>query len=372
MWIHRTEPIVCNSNISSLLSKGFESESLLPQFLVELSNSSMKTIHGERFRPREVSLFELSLEDETQYDSPLMLEEKHFQNKPIRIEPAETDAPIVAVDVSSIKIGETDDGVLCVLRASTVWKMDSSYFYLRCGPIMFHITDCGHNLMSQHLGFKELFPPSLLSSVSLRILGRLRNTLERWTQRLACASLMDGIILMDGSLIAGTPDNPVKYAEKLLEAARENGNVVLAFSKATKLLIAGQKITNLLEQMPAPCLLDIDHEISNQFPSTPVTLLGRVYVAKLALGGFTFRLDADRQVPIEGAIEAISRLSGSDVVEQGYPETLRLAHILSAFTANEVIGVQRFIARSYGLRIVSQPNLRRSLFGPFGTGRETI
>jgi len=68
----------------------------------------------------------------------------------------------------------------------------------------------------------------------------------------------------------------------------------------------------------------------------------------------------------------VSKLFGSDLVEQGYPETLRLAHILSTFTANEVIGIQRFISKNYGLRIVSQPNLRRSLFGPFGTGRDTI
>jgi hypothetical protein len=235
---------------------------------------------------------------------------------------------------------------------------------------MFHITDCGQHSMSERLGLRSAFSLSDFSPVTMRILGRLRNTLERWTQRLVCDSSRSGIILFDGSLTAGTPDNPVKYLEEILGSARENGNVVLAISKATKLAIAGQKVTNLLEQMSAPCLLDIDREISDQFPSSPVKLLGRVYVAKLALGGFTFRLDIDRQVPVEGALETVSRLSGCDLVEQGYPETLRLAHILSAFTANEVIGIQRFIARNYGLRITSQPNLRKSLFGPFGTGRE--
>lgn len=371
MWIHRTETIVNNSNISSLLSSENEDqEGLLPNFLIQLSNSSMKAIRGGRFKPREVSLFELSLEDDTCQDLPLMLDEKLCQCKPIRIEPAEGNLTVTAVDVSSIKIGDTEDGVLCALRASTVWKTDDSYTYLRCGPIMFHITDCGHHFMSERLGLREAFSFSNFSPVTMRIIGRLRNTLERWTQRLVCASSRDGIILFDGSLTAGTPDNPVKYLEDILGSARENGNVVLAFSKATKLAIAGRKVTNLLEQMSAPCLLDIDREIGEQFPSSPVKLMGRVYVAKLAFGGFTFRLDIDRQVPVEGALETVSRLSGCDLVEQGYPETLRLAHILSAFTANEVIGIQRFIARNYGLRITSQPNLRRSLFGPFGTGRE--
>jgi len=53
---------------------------------------------------------------------------------------------------------------------------------------------------------------------------------------------------------------------------------------------------------------------------------------------------------------------------QGYPETLRLAHIFSTFTANDVIAVQRHLASTYGLRIVPRFSVRRSLFGPFGTG----
>ncbi len=373
MWIHRTESIVYNnSNISSLLSKDLESqEAPLPDFLIELSNNSMTTVKGEEFKPREVSLFDLKLEDEVSQDFQFMLDEKLFRNKPIRIEPSSENAPIVAIDVSSIKIGETDDGVLCALRAATVWKNNDSHMYLRCGPIIFHIADSGDHSISEYLGLKGPSQPDMFSPLTMRILNRLRNTLERWTQRLVCASSEDGIILFDGSLTAGTPDNPVKYVQSILESARENGNVVLAFSKATKLAISGQRVTHLLEQMPAPCLLDIDREITEQFPSSPVKLLGRIYVAKLAVGGFTFRLDIDRQVPVEGALETVSKLSGCDLVEQGYPETLRLAHILSTFTANEVIGIQRFIAKNYGLRIVSHFNLRRSLFGPFGTGRET-
>jgi len=371
MWIHRTESITYDSpNISSLLSKDLEGEeSLLPKFLIQLSNSSMRTIKGERFKPREVSLFDLRIEDEDHQDSSLMIDERLLQKEPIKIEPIVDDASVIAVDVSNIKVGETNDGVLCALRAATVWKSEGSYVYLRCGPIVFHITDCGNHLLS-HLGLKEPVLPNMFSSVTMRIMNRLRNTLERYTQRLVCSSSKNNIILFDGSLTAGTPDNPANRVQSILESARENGSVVLAFSKATKLSIGGRRVTHLLDQMPAPCLLDIDKEIEEQFPSSPVKLLGRVYIAKLALAGYTFRLDIDRHVPIEGAIETVSRLSGCDLVEQGYPETLRLAHILSTFTANEVIGIQRFIAKNYGLRIASQPNLRRSLFGPFGTGRE--
>jgi len=47
-----------------------------------------------------------------------------------------------------------------------------------------------------------------------------------------------------------------------------------------------------------------------------------------------------------------------------------LAHIFSTFTATEVIGIQRFIVHQYGLKIVTRPNVRRLLFGPFGKGAE--
>jgi hypothetical protein len=91
-------------------------------------------------------------------------------------------------------------------------------------------------------------------------------------------------------------------------------------------------------------------------------------VAKLVDDGFAFRLDIDREVPQDTRIEAMNRLIASDIVMQGYPETLRLAHIFSAFTGNEVIAVQRYLAFAHGLRISPRFNLRKSLFGPFGTG----
>jgi hypothetical protein len=142
---------------------------------------------------------------------------------------------------------------------------------------------------------------------------------------------------------------------------------VLAFSKSTKLCAFGRKITSLVSGAQAPCLVDVDQAVRGQFESHPVRLAGHVYVAKLVDNGFAFRLDADREVSHEERIEAMNRLIASDVVMQGYPETLRLAHIFSTFTANDVIAVQRHLAFVHGLRIAPRFNLRKSLFGPFGT-----
>jgi hypothetical protein len=98
--------------------------------------------------------------------------------------------------------------------------------------------------------------------------------------------------------------------------------------------------------------------------------LGNIYVAKLTGGSCSFRLDIDKGVHYEKGIEAVQRLLGNDLLSQSYPETLRLAHIFSTFTANEVIGIQRFITQKCGLKIVTRPNVRRLLFGSFGKGAE--
>jgi hypothetical protein len=94
-------------------------------------------------------------------------------------------------------------------------------------------------------------------------------------------------------------------------------------------------------------------------------LLGDVYVARLNNANLAFRLDIDKEIPFTERIAAIERLVGNDVY-QSYPETLRLAHILCTFTANEVLAIQHFITSKYGIQIVNRPDMHRLLFGLFG------
>jgi hypothetical protein len=321
----------------------------------------MRQVNGRAFSPRETSIFAMGIDDE----SPDAISALGVTNPDdcvtIPLRPSE-ESPVAAVDVSSLKIGETETGVLAAIRGAVVWRSNRGYQYVRCGPLAFHLahgTDEAPFSGALGLGSSRLFAEHQI--------GRLRNTLERWIQREICASHKDGVVLFDGSLTVGTPDNPTAHLASILEKARQNGNVVLAFSKSTKLCVFGRKITSLVYGATAPCLVDVDQAVRGQFESHPVRLAGHVYVVKLVDDGFAFRLDADRQVPPEERIEAMNRLIASDVVMQGYPETLRLAHIFSTFTANDVIAVQRHLAFAHGLRVTPHFNLRKSLFGPFGT-----
>ncbi len=140
--------------------------------------------------------------------------------------------------------------------------------------------------------------------------------------------------------------------------------MILAFSKMTSLRLNGFLITDVLLEYEPPYLF----EIAGLKPRPPTVLLGNIYVARLTKGNYAFRLDIDKKTAIERRIEAIEKLLGNDWVLQGYPETLRLAHILCTFTANEVIAMQYFIACKYDLTIINRPDMHKILFGPFGKG----
>lgn len=360
LTVHRTQTTHASiDEISSSLRLEHSERSLLPAFLVELSSQSMQRINGHGFSPREISLFAMSVDDEWPEEaSPLTIGDRD-DCRTILLHPS-SECSVAAVDVSSLKIGETESGVLVVVRGAVVWKSDEGYEYVRCGPLTFHLTSGTEEVST---GMLALGPNQIFTE---RAISRLRNTLERWIQREICISLRDAVILFDGSLTVGTPDNPTAYLTRILDSGRERGNVVVGFSKSTKLCAFGKKITSLVSKSPAPCLLDVDQAVTRQFDSHPVRLAGHVYVAKLVEDGFAFRLDVDRQVPESDRVEAMNKLIASDVVMQGYPETLRLAHIFSTFTANDVIATQRYLALEHGLRIARRFNVRKSLFGPFG------
>jgi hypothetical protein len=156
----------------------------------------------------------------------------------------------------------------------------------------------------------------------------------------------------------------VQRMKEILSTARRNKNTVLAFSKATSLRINGYLITDLLPEREPPYLL----ETTGLRFKPPTVLLGDVYVARLNKANYAFRLDIDREIPTQDRMEAVEKLLGNDLLQQSYPETLRLAHILCTFTANEVLAMQHFITRRHGIQIINRPDMHRLLFGPFGKG----
>jgi hypothetical protein len=361
-------PSNTQQRISNFLYAEDSLSGAIPDRFVEFCRHSIENIRGTMIYTDPVLSPDVTTSD---YDGPenSTLELNGLDgDQLIRLEPTPSNRPVVAVDTSTIKLGEMADGALCALRGALVLLEGKRYRYVRYGPLVFSIS---YNSIAASQDFAGLGLPPFTGELNVdNLLKRVRNVLERWLQFNACTSIAGGFILLDGSLTAGTPDNPSKDLERILETARRRDSYVIAISKKTKLRINNQTLTELLESQSEPCILGVDEQVTNQFPPYPVRFLGRVFVGKLAKSGFPFRIDVDRKISVPETLTGFRELAGTDIVDQGYPETLRMAHILSTFTASDVLAMQAFAAARFGVQLLPKLALRRSLFGPFGTAWE--
>jgi len=350
-------------------------DSSLPTKFIELSLRSIKTIekNTERsllYQPYD-TITENTLTQPSDEITPTFNGQAKLKLNTIQLKPSREETPVTAIDVSSIRIGETDTGIIIAIRAAIIWKKQRKYNYLRIGPFPFHITEENkqeiYNLFRQYsldtAPMSKAYAPSLLNMQT-----HMTTLLERWLQQSIAQQTRDSLILLDGSLTAGTSDTPTTIMAQLLATARNRLNTILAFTKTTRLRLQGHRLTDLIHKAKAPCLLEM-----SGYPTATaysVQFLGNIYVAKLTQGNCSFRLDIDQQLPQAQAVEAVQRLLANDRLSESYPETLRLAHIYSTFTANEVLAIQRLLAHTHGIRTVTRPNIRRLLFGPYGKGPE--
>jgi hypothetical protein len=339
----------------------------LQKRLLEASLQTMHTMKAKSFQPYETELLE-QFEPKKQTSTSQNLNGKMLSTLLTPLTPIHDGTPVIGIDVSSIKVGETETGILCAVRGAVVWNLNRHYKYLRIGPFPFHITEENKCELLNHLD-GGLFPEVDMRFTPLaETIGRLCNVVERWIQTSISYSANGSIILWDGSLTAGVSGNAFNEVSHILKTARRQSNSVLAFSKVTSIRFLGWRITDLVARREAPCLFEVEDLPLSISRNTH--LLGRIYVAKLAAGGSAFRLDIDRSLLKEDGVRSVQKLLGNELMYQGYPESLRLAHIYSTFTANDVIGIQSFLTHEYGLRLVPRNNVRKALFGPYGTGFE--
>ncbi len=336
--------------------------------LTRLGVHSLEEIYGESFEPfsyERLSGASPVAQPDARRQNFAEVALDNFRDRVVELQSISDGSTVAAVDVSSRSIGWTGRGVVYALRGTIAWREEYAYRYLRCGPFLLHLKYTDFNVHedarskrvedgTEHWGELRYSNPA----------GGIQSFLEMKLQSYVCRSAKDAVILFDGCLAATPTDG--KALRDILDSAAGNRNVVIAVSKETGLNLFGERITSLLDGLLSPCLIDLDCLITEGNRSH--RLLGRVFVGRLAHGGYGFRIDVDRRLTPSEAAEAVGRLMGGDLVVQGYPETLRLAHILSFFTPTEVIGLQHFLVKNYGLTPSKAQPLRRLLFGPFGRG----
>jgi hypothetical protein len=333
-------------------------DTTLPQRFTELSLHSLRNLQAAPLQLNQHPFQQDNL-DQTQI---------RLKPEPIILKPKHEECTVAAVDTSTIKIGETKTGILIAIRGTNVWTQTKTYKYTRLGPFIFHITEENKKqvynaLQATYFGTQHETNHTYMPNLQ-QMPMRIASLLERWIQATLSRAITNGLILFDGSLTAGTPDTPTQLMKEILNNTRKRNTTVLAFSKMTSLRINGHLLTDGLPEHKPPYLIEttgIKHK-------PPILLLGDVYVARLNKTTYAFRLDVDKEASTEKKIEATEKLLGNDLITQSYPETLRLAHILCTFTANEVIAMQHFATRKYGFEIIRRPDMHTLLFGPFGKG----
>ncbi len=336
-------------------------DTILPLRFLELSVNSLRQVNNQSFQLNQQAIQQYNIID--LYPSSIQL-----RQYPITLKPNNQETLIAAVDTSTIKIGETSTGIIIAVRGATIWKQNKKYKYTRIGPFIFHVTEENKKQVYNTLEksyFNTQYESSHQATPNLQQMPtRIASLLERWLQNMLAKTASNALILFDGSLTSGTMDTPTQRIRDILASARRNKNVVLAFSKATNLRTNGHLITESLPRHEPPYLL----ETMGLRSKPPMVLQGEVYVARLSKANYAFRLDIDKEIPTPQRRDAVEKLLGNELFTQSYPESLRLAHILCTFTANEVLAMQHFITRKHGIQIINRPDMHKVLFGPFGKG----
>lgn len=329
----------------------------------KLGSNSLIGISQEYLKPRNRDY----LNTESEFDDGLTLEmDVAMENEPVRLHRVNSAMPVFGLDTSNIILGDTGEGILCAVRGSIVWREKETYQFIRHGPFIFHITE--RNKYELYNSLRRIYidvDNSVGAPILERLVERIRFILERWLQKQLCETTHDSLILWDGSLTTRTVNGPASVLGELLHIARSSHNYVLALSKKTTISVSGRRLNNLIDDEYAPCLLNVDGAARSCY-GNHLNFLGRIYAAKLSPSPFAFRLDIDRHIPEEEGFSAVGHLLGNELLTDGYPETLRLAHILSRFSASEILAMQRYVSESYGLRIDSRSDVRQVLFGPYG------
>lgn len=289
--------------------------------------------------------------------------------------------PVVAIDCGIVRLGETENGLVIALRASSVIDdgTSSRVKLYRTGPIYLHNRYKLQILhqMGRHLGKPDFFveldqsnPNSIRpEKVKLGVANdahqygdRFRNWFERLVQKIASESVENGTILFDGALTLRTRDTPSIFLERLAQAASNKGNALVAISKQSRLQIQGKPIRFWLNDFPnRVCYRRMSALMMREEGER---VLGNLYAARFSVLGPTFRMDVK---PMSGQSddEAINQFFSSVLMRGGYPDILVRAHAYSYFTSPDVMQLQAQAGAKYSLTPQGDIELT-GIFGPFG------
>ncbi|MEM1943455.1 MAG: DNA double-strand break repair nuclease NurA [Candidatus Caldarchaeum sp.] len=310
-----------------------------------VAGDTVKQLHGSETLPLQA--------DDDYPDLPIqLLTADVFETIPITH--SSIIVPVVACDMSTVKVAETTRGSVWAVRGSIVVRHGSELTASVVGPFIYNI--------SAYTAAKIV--DALLASLGARRRIRfldvstapkiISNLFEKLIQLYAGTLAKDGLLLVDGALTAGPMDSPPAVVEKIVETTLGSSYGVIAFSKSTTLMLYGQRITSYAAGTPPPYVIKLptlrDLVVRN----------GSVYVARLSSSRTPFRVDVVSRTNDE---QVFSLLLSSDSIVNGYPESLILAHHLARLNRLDVLGISTRLEVLMRMKITKN-DVRSMLFTP--------
>jgi len=323
-------------------------------------------IDNKKFEPEELDL--LANNQFQDNERKPYLEDRNFVDvnrteiEPKLISSENLQKRIIAIDATSTKLGTIEDGLLGVVRISCVIreKGEKDHRLERYGPKWVDITNQNRYDRYKNLHqivFGESAPPTLAPDNS-ETFDRIRNIYEKHIQLNYIKSNHESLILLDGSLIGGTIDTPLKIVREMITESLKNNNKLIAISKQTGLTLknSGKSILSLIKQQDNPMFLGplnsyLDVRNAKKY-------LGEIYVAKLSPNGKPFRIDIP--VNTENNVAKVFNQLASTCGYYGYPEELKFAHTTCIHSHVEMVALQAFAIRKYKMQL--EENIRNLIF----------
>lgn len=263
--------------------------------------------------------------------------------------PVRENTMVAAIDSSSIKLAETDDGSLYAIKCGIAMAYGgAALMHFKIGPMLFYLSE--GTVYDSELDDRLARLVLSDSDVAKRL---VRVRAERAIQHVLSGHLRNSIILVDGSLRASLFEDRCRSMARIVENCALYRNILAGISKKTKLKIL-ERAAGPLANVPGPAYIEVDVIIKSLVRGA----VGNNLLARFEKNSPVLRVDVvgDRD-------QALGRLLGNDPVAHGYPETLRLAHHISTFTATEVTCLRSHVLNNYEVTELAADDIRRTLLG---------
>jgi hypothetical protein len=266
------------------------------------------------------------------------------------IRPIKENALVAAIDSSSVKLAETEDGSLYGVKCGIATAYAGhSLMHFKIGPMLFYLSE---STVQESELEERLSRLVLLDDDLAKRLIRIRA--ERAVQKEIARHFTNSIILVDGSLKTSIFEDRQRNISKISENCVLRRNMLIGISKSTRLK-ALDLASAPLTKVPGPAYIEVDDIVKSLIRNT----VGSNLMVKLQKGG-SHILRADI---IGDKSQSLGMLLGNDVVAGSYPETLRLAHYISTFTSTEMTCLRSHILNSYDVMELAADDIRRTLLG---------